>query len=105
MIYKSTYLKDIKNGGKCTTTQMHWLKESPWHFEYKMSNPMWDDWILKATLSAGFCTKKLYFSCIKNYKGLKNHVTNPTELLKSLIFNKFPKFYEKKMWTIAPRAS
>ena len=55
---------------------------------------------LKATLSAGFCTKNLYFSCMKNYKELKNHhfFTHPTDLTywKCLSFNKFSKFCGKK---------
>ena len=49
-----------------------------------VTNPTRDAMIkfLKASLSAGFRTKRLYFSCIKNYKELKNHhfLTNPTEL-------------------------
>ena len=63
-------------------------------------NPMRDAMIefLKATLSA---QKKLHFSCIKNYKELKNHhfLTNPTILTyyKSLSFNKFPKMCKKNV--------
>ena len=57
---------------------MHWLDD------ILVTNPMQDAMIefLKATLSAGFRTKKLRFSCIKNYKELKNHhfFANPTDL-------------------------
>ena len=44
--------------------QMHWLND------ILVTNPMRDAVIefLKATLSAGFRTKKLHFSCMKNYK-------------------------------------
>ena len=47
--------------------QMHWLND------ILVTNPMRDAMIefLKATLSAGFCTKKLHFSFIKNFKELK----------------------------------
>ena len=58
--------------------QMYWLDD------ILVTNPMRDAMIefIKATLSAGFRTKKLHFSCIKNYKELKNHnfFTNPTDL-------------------------
>ena len=77
MLYESTCLGH-QNGTKCTTMQMHWLDD------ILVTNPMRDAMIefLKATLSAGFRTKKLHFSCIKNYKELKNHhfFTNPTDL-------------------------
>ena len=77
MLYESMCLGH-QNGAKCTTTQMHWLDD------ILVTNPMRDAMIefLKATLSAGFRTKKLHFSCIKNYKELKNHhfFTNPTDL-------------------------
>ena len=72
MLYESTCL------GHQKWRQMHWLDD------ILVTNPMGDAMIefLKATLSTGFHTKKLHFSCIKNYKELKNHhfFTNPTDL-------------------------
>ena len=90
-------VSDIKNGAKCTTMQIQLD-------DILVMNPMRDAMIefLKATLSAGFRTKKLHFSCIKTTKNSKIiislhiltilHIKNP---FKS--FNKFPKNCEKNV--------
>ena len=70
MFYESTCLGHLK------WCQMHYHANAL--IGYK-SNARCHDWIPK---SNPFRTKKLHFSCIKNYKELKNHhfFTNPTEL-------------------------
>ena len=74
MLYESTCL------GHQKWRQMHYLANAliRWHFGYESSGRC-NDWIPK---SNRFRTKKLHFSCIKNYTELKNHhfFTNPTNL-------------------------